>query len=539
MNVRDFGASVGLGLLLLGCASDDAGPGEADTDTDGSMETSTTGASTSASSASTTGDASDGTTGDPTDPTQGEGSTGEGSTGEVVGDPGPYRIVYTSADSGITRLYSATDDFAEVETLTSAGAEPVDMSSYARRPRLHADARHLFYARGPAATVLDVFTGEETALLIDATEIEQRDWSPTGLEMSILDSNRQLRRVAADGSDDNTLIHDFTGDGEPTASLEISWSPLGDRLAVRSRPDGGARVLWMVDAEGQDAEPVFQPNSPVSPLYGWTVDGQSVWWVADASPEIVGSELGIGNPAGFTLLSEGQANVEPWAAYAADGSRFVFLADAGVVSVLPDGNGQTLVGPTVAQDASTDLELNDDGTFYALEEDGRLIVGAAGMYNFLEIHPSGVDNPKFVPGGSRLAYTHRVDQEAPRRLFLLDGNGANEVSVELAVGEQVADFGWFQDGVLYLLATQDGHTGLFHTDAGDTPLFVPEDGETLSLAISEDENRMVIKAVMGGVTGRLCSFDTTDMTSVIDLGCIDYTISEGSGSTVMVAYEGQ
>ena len=295
----------------------------------------------------------------------------------------------------------------------------------------------------------------------------------------------------------------------------------------------------MVDAQGQDAEPVYQPNSSISPLYGWTVGGQSVWWVGDASAEIVGRELGIGNPAGFVLLSEGFANVEPWARYAADGSRFVFLSDSGVVSVLPDGSGQTLVGPTVAQDASTDLELNDDGAFYALEEDGRLVVGAAGMYNFLEIHASGVNNPRFVPGGSRLAYTRQVAQDAPRRLFLLDGNGANEVSVPLAIGEQVADFGWFHDGVMYMLATQDGHTGLFHTDAGETPLFVPDDGETVSLAISEDEDRLVVKTVVDGVAGRLCSLDTTDMTAVVDLGCIDYTVSEGSGSTVMVAYEGQ
>ena len=514
--------------------------GAADSDTDGPGEASSSGPDPMAQTGSGTGgDPSDddGTGGTADGTADGDESTGEdGSTGEEM-EPTPYRIVYTSAETGVTRLYSATDDFSQIESLTSSGVDPVDMSTFARRPRLHADRRHLMYVRGSSALVLDVFSGGEITLPIDATTIVQRDWSPTDLEMSVLDEDRQLLRVAADGSAEVTSVYDFTDDTEPTDSLEISWSPLGDRFAVRSRPDGGNRVLWMVDAEGQDAEPVFAPVSSISPYYGWTVEGDRVWWVADASAELAGRELGIGNPGGYILLSEGHANVETQVRYAADGSRLVFMADSGLVSVLPDGSGQAIVGPTVGPDASWRFEVSDDGSLYAMEIDGRLIAGTAGMFNVVELHAAGVGNPRFVPGGTRLAYTLQTAEDAPRRLYIADGNGPGEVSVELLDDEHVMDFGWFHDGVMYLLATADGHTGLFHTDAGDTPLFVPEPGEVLSLLVSDDENRLVVKAVVDGTAGRLCTLDTTDMTAVDELGCTDFTIGEGSGSTVTVAHD--
>lgn len=262
LNSRRAAAGLWAVLLLSGCAdSEPASDGGGDaTDTDAGSED-TAGddaADADESGGSTSGMGGDETTGGGDD--SDGGSDESGTTGEPT-EPNPYRIVFTSRGGGATdRMYVATPDFEQIESLTPVGVYGVGLED-GTRPMLHPDGRHFSYSWGTQIRISDAFSlDEETVGGVDQESLGMQ-WSPITPELYWLESDGRLRRAARGAS--ASTVFDFSSDGKTPGTIGWALAPAGDRIAVRSRPDG-AQVdgLWVMDLDGGN------PRSIVAPTVG-------------------------------------------------------------------------------------------------------------------------------------------------------------------------------------------------------------------------------------------------------------------------------
>lgn len=116
--------------------------------------------------------------------------------------------------------------------------------------------------------------------------------------------------------------------------VDVSWSPRADRLlVVAGQPlPGGARRsrAWLVDADGQHAEPVLSLPSDFAPgSEAWSPDGSHVAFVAHAGQ--VNALCLLGTDGSFRYLADLDPSSNALLAYpplswSADGQRMVFVA---------------------------------------------------------------------------------------------------------------------------------------------------------------------------------------------------------------------
>ena len=274
--------------------------------------------------------------------------------------------------------------------------------------------------------------GAPTRLVYNGQEAHTPLWTADGRSLLVIDgsstSNGGVARIPVDAPgtavhlgglehatsialsrDGNKLIFTRGGDNsdiwrvdvhDPAKSVRVAastlwdgnaeYSPDGQRIAFSSNR-GGARELWVANANGDDAQAVTSFNGPIVGMPGWSPDGRQL--VFDARPD--------GNADIFVVSADGgqmrQLTKRPGEdarpAWSADGRSIYFSSDRGGANEIwrmPAEGGEAVQITRhggMAVIASADGQRlyyrpNDKGATFAINPDGtgEVEVGAAGAY---------------------------------------------------------------------------------------------------------------------------------------------------------------
>jgi hypothetical protein len=494
--------------LSMGCG-DDASPEAMGTDTD--VVDSDDPDSSSAGPSGTSGDATTGQA----DETGEEDDTGSDTTGEDVEDS-PYRVVFSNSPDGTARLYSASLDFAQVDSLTLPGAHGISKET---APQMHSKGRYVAYARADSVYTADVWTGAVEKRSTSSSPAVTLQWSPVEPVLAWISQSALLWTGAV--GDPEELLFDLGSDASQPDSIRVSWGPLGDRLMIYSRPNGAQyNAISVIDSDGTNFGLVCGSATSHCARGRWAPGGEEIIFRGDVSDDHPGQEVALGEREGFEVISEASGNVEAFAV-SEDRTRVVYRAGASIYSVNFDGTGSTLIAPAPE---FLGLLINDTGTWAAWQSDSELTVSPTTLYASVTLVEDGVDlrTGQFEPGGARLAYRGQADADAVMTLWLVDGNGAAEVSHALEEGQFVDHYTWAGDGLRYSVKAlgEARHVGIFHTQSGATPSFVPEPDELqLSWVESGDGKLLVVRTEREDGTGRLCTFEVSNAAALSEIGC--------------------
>lgn len=101
-------------------------------------------------------------------------------------------------------------------------------------------------------------------------------WSPDGAKIAFYSTrdggNREIYVMNADGSNQANLSN------HPSADRSPSWSPDGSKIAFTSER-GGARGIWVMDADGNNPVRLFQSGTSDGPC--WSPDGRKIVFMTD------------------------------------------------------------------------------------------------------------------------------------------------------------------------------------------------------------------------------------------------------------------
>lgn len=136
--------------------------------------------------------------------------------------------------------------------------------------------------------------------------------------------------VRPDGTGQHQLVPEMEG-----SEIHPDWSPDGSRVAVVRQMPEGHTELWVVDADGTDAERLYSCELPCNEigLPDWSPDGTSIYFSqnADVPPgeEIPGTfsvgrwELSTG--AAGVVLSRGDGMIVEQARVSPDGATIAYM----------------------------------------------------------------------------------------------------------------------------------------------------------------------------------------------------------------------
>ena len=202
------------------------------------------------------------------------------------------------------------------------------------------------------------------------------------------DGNKLIFTRGGDNSDIWRVdVHDPAKSARVAASTlwdgNAEYSPDGQRIAFSSNR-GGARELWVANANGDDAQAVTSFNGPIVGMPGWSPDGRQL--VFDARPD--------GNADIFVVSADGgqmrQLTKRPGEdarpAWSADGRSIYFSSDRGGANEIwrmPAEGGEAVQITRhggMAVIASADGQRlyyrpNDKGATFAIDPDGTGEVG--------------------------------------------------------------------------------------------------------------------------------------------------------------------
>lgn len=236
--------------------------------------------------------------------------------------------------------------------------------------------------------------------------------------------------VMPDGTGHHQLVPDMTG-----SEIHPDWSPDGDRIAfVRQAPEGPVE-LWVVDADGTDAERLYSCDLPCNEIHypDWSPDGTSIYFSqnSDVPPgEIVPRTFSIGRfdmtDRTAHLVFSRDDGIETWQARASpDGTTLAYTAGSETIGgtaifTMPiDGGTERqlteweLLGalPDWTPDGRIVFHTHDLAIFPSLNEPANLFAMDAdggNLEQLTQFEESGLRaaQPRVAPDGSGVAFTH-------------------------------------------------------------------------------------------------------------------------------------
>jgi Tol biopolymer transport system component len=244
---------------------------------------------------------------------------------------------------------------------------------------------------------------------------------------------------------DGTGAHRLVAD-QPGSQIHPDWSPDGQRIAfVRFTPEDRSE-LWLVDADGTDAERLLTCELPCNSfgMPDWSADGSTITFSRDADVppgggppvtfEIAQVDVTTGETTTILRRTEGGTVEEPrlspdgtQVAYmrvldAVDSSQgsAIFVADVGSSEErqLTDWDGYGAY-PDWTSDGRIVFTTYDLGLFQATSESSDLYaitVDDAGLLPLTDLADAGyrATQPRWAPDGSGIIYT-KVDRTTNAR----------------------------------------------------------------------------------------------------------------------------
>jgi Tol biopolymer transport system component/putative cell wall-binding protein len=242
------------------------------------------------------------------------------------------------------------------------------------------------------------------------------DWSPDGREIV-------FRRVSPSGAQQGLFVMAADGSGERLLRSSgdwPAWSPDGVRIAFSELVDQRHKDLWIVDADGSDAQRVRASNRDLSDEHYrtpvWSSDGRRLAYLRGAGSRYVVEvlDLGEGTTTQVTDPDVVQPNILHGLGWSPDDAEVVFEGHGP-----PAAPGFGSIPDVWAVDVvtGTPRRLHRIGTGHAPDwsaPDGRLLYGG---------HAQGGDNA--------LPFTlQRGDGRLPTQLVNVTGTHARWVAAE-------------------------------------------------------------------------------------------------------------
>jgi Tol biopolymer transport system component len=206
--------------------------------------------------------------------------------------------------------------------------------------------------------------------------------------------------VRPDGSGHHQLVPEMTG-----SEIHPDWSPDGSRIAFVEQTLEGLTELWVINADGTDAERLYTCELPCNEIHypDWSPDGESIYFSqnADVPPgEVVPRTFSIGRvdvaDGGVDTVLSRDDGVEVWQARVSpDGNTIAYAAGSEKI-----GGAAILTSPV---DGGPETQLTE--------------------WELLAAHPDWTLDGRIVFHTYDLAIFPSMSE--PANIFIMDADGGN------------------------------------------------------------------------------------------------------------------
>lgn len=249
--------------------------------------------------------------------------------------------------------------------------------------------------------------GSDQHKLVDLLSARSRpSWSPDGAQIAFSGSSAGLVIVAADGSQQRTLLD--------SGVSGVDWSPDGATIAFSYNP-GSNRDIYLIDIDGSNLHRLSNtPGLAATP--SWSPDGTMVAFLdVDHEDGTPGHVLYVINAdgTGQRQIADGiidpvNMNVLSWSPDATGIAAATHDGDIVVVAV--DGGGTTNITTSAAVESSPDW--SPDASRIAFERGGEIYSASPDGSAVTELHdnPKETDSdPQWSPDATRVAFVMSGD----------------------------------------------------------------------------------------------------------------------------------
>jgi eukaryotic-like serine/threonine-protein kinase len=354
---------------------------------------------------------------------------------------GPVKQV-NGTGAGLVLVSPATG-----ERIDWVALDPVFVGSAA--PAFSPDGRRLAYTRttGDFTGQVNIVgvgpdgkpVGVPTPLAYNGQEAYSPTWTPDGRNLLVVDgsssSNGGIARVPVDapgaavhlggldhartialsrdgtklifsrGADNSDIwrldVHDPAKSGRLAPSTlwdgGAEYSPDGQRIAFSSNR-GGARELWVANANGDNAQPVTSFNGPIVGTPRWSPDGRQL--VFDARPD--------GNSDIF-VVSTGGGQMRQLTKRSGDDARPAWSADGRSIYFSSDRGGRNEIWRMAAEGGDAVQITRQGGMAVLAAADGqRLYYRRSDSGGIFEIGTEGTSDTEVVPAPAYASLSYAV-----------------------------------------------------------------------------------------------------------------------------------
>jgi dipeptidyl aminopeptidase/acylaminoacyl peptidase len=248
--------------------------------------------------------------------------------------PDGRRLAFTSDRDSAGDIFVLHPD-GELDNLTASDRRETD-------PAWSPDGQHIAFVRhDDASRARDVWImdadGSGARNLTEQPDVIDTHpaWSPDGQQlafMSTRDERVHLWVLDLDTGDVDNLSEGLHPREEDIHALP-AWSPDGDQIAFIRWRQGERSSVWLMDATGQDVQPLTDEHSYETGPLAWSPDGS---WLAVSS-----TRLGEDAGSGGRITDQAPEDFEPtseflWHQYELSIDRFAFMDG---VALLPVDGG--------------------------------------------------------------------------------------------------------------------------------------------------------------------------------------------------------